>query len=353
MNTTARSPAPVLASFSSRTVRRPRGFLPVLAALVVAWLAWQAVQPLLLAFAGLLFAVFLDVPTAWLTRHTRLSRRLAFGLVFVTFLIIVAGGSALLAPTVGHQIDRLLQSLPGGVEAVRDRLAQYGWGQRLVSQATGSMGAIASRVTSFLGLLGSGLGALVVVFFIGVFVAAEPSSYAHGVVRLVPLERRELAGRALGLAGHTLRLWLAARLFSMAVTGLLTWLGLWLLGIPLAAILGLLAALLTFVPYLGPILSAIPGILLGLATGPMLALQVAGLYLLVQTIESYVLTPLVQRSAVSLPPALLLLTQVVAGTLFGALGVVLAGPMAALGLTLVRFLWIGERLGDRIEPVPP
>jgi predicted PurR-regulated permease PerM len=135
----------------------------------------------------------------------------------------------------------------------------------------------------------------------------------------------------------------------MSLVGILTALGLWLLGVPLALILGLIAALLEFVPYIGTILSAVPAILLALLQGPMQALWVVLLYFVIQSIESYLLTPLVQQRVVSLPPALVLAAQVLMGVLFGAWGIILATPLTAALLVLVQMLYIEDILGDPVK----
>jgi predicted PurR-regulated permease PerM len=127
---------------------------------------------------------------------------------------------------------------------------------------------------------------------------------------------------------------------AMTVVGVLTWLGLWLIGVPLAVVLGLIAALLAFIPNIGPIIAAVPAVLLALSEGPTTALLVVGVYVAVQSLESYVITPLIQQEQVSLPPALIISMQLLMGVLFGILGLALATPMAALGLTLIREAYV-------------
>jgi predicted PurR-regulated permease PerM len=146
---------------------------------------------------------------------------------------------------------------------------------------------------------------------------------------------------------------------AMAVVGVLTWLGLWLVGVPLAPILGLIAALLALVPNIGPIIAAVPAVLLAFSDGPTTVLMVVGVYIGVQTLESYAITPLIQQERVSLPPALIISMQLLMGVLFGVLGLALATPMAALGLTLVREVYVqrylGKEAGDddaRANPAP-
>jgi predicted PurR-regulated permease PerM len=140
--------------------------------------------------------------------------------------------------------------------------------------------------------------------------------------------------------------WLLGRLVSMTVVGIATGLGLWLLGMPMALSLALLAALLVFIPNLGPILAAIPALLVALSEGmfwPVLAL-----YLLIQAVESNVITPLVDRQSVKLPPALLLSAQITMGLIAGVLGLILAAPLTVLATVLIKRLYVDRR----VEPIP-
>jgi len=144
-----------------------------------------------------------------------------------------------------------------------------------------------------------------------------------------------------------LRGWLLAQLGSMAVIGVLTALGLWALGIPLVVALGLLAALLTFIPNLGPIMSAIPAVVLALAADPITAVWVALLYIGVQLVEGNVTTPLIQQQTIDLPPALTIVMQFLLGVLFGLMGLALAVPVTAVGITLVQTLYVKGYLERR------
>lgn len=182
---------------------------------------------------------------------------------------------------------------------------------------------VLARVTGVFSTTFGAIANFFIIIFIGLYVAAEPRLYSDGLIRLVPLNRRQRAREVLDEVGSTLRWWLIGKVASMIVVGVSTVVGLWLLDIPLALTLGLLAALLTFIPNVGPILSVVPAMLLALMQSPMQALYVALLYLGIQTVESYFLTPLMQKRTVSLPPALTIFTQVLFGVMVGSLGFVL------------------------------
>jgi predicted PurR-regulated permease PerM len=150
---------------------------------------------------------------------------------------------------------------------------------------------------------------------------------------------------------RALRLWLKGQAIAMVVVGLLTGLGLWALGMPSALTLGLLAGVLEFIPFAGPIIAAVPAILLALAVSPELALWVTLLYVAIQQFEGNLLTPLVQQYAVDLPGAVLLFSLIGFGTLFGTLGVILAAPLAVVTMVLVKRLYVIETL-DTPTPIP-
>ena len=326
----------------------------VLAAVVsVLLLVWFAHRALLLAFAGVLVAVLFSTPATLLHQHARLP----YGLALVVVLTCIGGVIALAVtwrgPAVITEIDALRDSLPVTLDALRDRVARYPWGPGLLegvptmADVLGDERALAGRARDFaaraVGLLSTGL----IILFTGLFLAFEPSLYVRGVVKVVAPARRARARAVLAELGHALRWWLLAKVASMIVIGVGTGVGLYILGVPLVFSLALIAALFTFVPNIGPILSAVPAVLLALVQGPRLALWVVLLYLGVQMVESYLITPYLERRTVSLPPALTLTTQVLLGAAAGILGVALAAPLTAVGLVLVRMLYLEDVLGDR------
>ncbi len=189
-------------------------------------------------------------------------------------------------------------------------------------------------------------GGLAIILAIGLYLAAEPGLYKNGFLQLIPAARRARTREVLEAVGSTLQWWLWGKLLGMLVIGVLTTLGLLLLGIPLALTLGLLAALLTFIPNIGPILAVVPAALLALIESPTKAFYVLALYFVIQTIESYLITPLVQRRTISMPPALTITAQMVMGVLLGAMGVVLATPLTAAAMVVVKMLYVEDALGE-------
>ena len=184
---------------------------------------------------------------------------------------------------------------------------------------------------------------LIVMVLIALYVSFTPAMYLNGLVSLVPQAHRPSARRAFEQSGYALRGWLLGQAISMLSVGVLTGVGLWLAGVPLAFILGIVAGLLEFIPILGPILAAVPGILLALSVGPTTALYAAGVYVLVQQLEAGIILPLAQNWAVQLAPALGLFAILVFGLMFGMLGLLFGTPLAVVLIALVKEFYVYNR----------
>lgn len=313
-------------------------------------LLWYAIDVFLLLFIGVLLAVLLRAPADWLSRRTGWSQGWTLALVIVLLAAGLSVAGVLFGRAVADQSWQLTQQLPQTIDKARERLRGTEWGQRVLSVAEhGTPESDMQFVGRGLRLIGStfaALGSLVVVVFLAVFLAWEPRAYVAGFVALFPRRRRKRAGEVLQSIGHVLTRWLVGQMILMAIVALVTWAGLALLGVPFAVPLALLAGLLEFVPYVGPIIAALPALLVAFSESPQLAVWTGLLYLGVQSMESYVLTPFIQHKAVYLPPALILLSQVVLGVTAGPLGVIVATPLAAAGLVAVSKLYVEDVLGD-------
>lgn len=318
---------------------------------IVAWLAFDF---LLLLFAAILFGVLINGVSCWISEKTPLSRNLSMGLFFVVFLTGIGLFGWQVAPSISDQADALSKSLPEAVERLRERADDSEWVNRVMEYQDSLSEAVSpgdgfSVVTAVLASIGGALTSFVVAFAIGVCLAINPRIYINGFVKLIPLSYRARAKEVLSESGSTLQSWLIAKLIEMMLIGVLTTLGLWLLGIELALVLGLIAGLLSFIPNIGPIIAVIPALLLGSLEGTRTMLYVAGLYTLVQALESYVFTPWMQNRIVSVPPALTISMQLLFGLLAGTLGLLLATPLGAVGMVVIRMLYVEDVLGDRPE----
>jgi predicted PurR-regulated permease PerM len=203
---------------------------------------------------------------------------------------------------------------------------------------------IETSTGAFLVLTVRGLLTLGVLLIIAFYLALDPELYLDGVVLLFPLAYRNRARSILQSAGQSLLLWSLGQVVEMGVVGTLAALGLSLLHMPLALALAVLAGLLTFVPYFGPVAGAIPALMMGLSTGWQTSLWVLAIFLCCHVVDAYLVGPYVQRRTVRLPPALTVLSMSVLGSLFGPLGVVIAAPLAAVLLVVVRKAYVEDVL---------
>ncbi|HZX31616.1 MAG TPA: AI-2E family transporter [Rhodocyclaceae bacterium] len=318
----------------------------------VGFVVWWVADVLLMAFAGILVAVFLHGLRDAVARLTGLSEgwSLAVVLALLGILFILVGW--FLGAEIISQLDQLVPRLQKAWGEIRGQVSNYEWGRILLANTSfkslAKDHAWLTRVTG--GLFSSTLGAvasLLVVIFIGLYAAAAPRTYLNGLLRLVPSAGRQRATEVIEAVGATLHWWLIGTFVKMTVVGLATTIGLILLGMPLAMALGIIAFLLEFVPYAGPIMAAVPALLVALAVSPTQMAYVGFLYLGIQTLEGYIVSPLVDQRSVRLPPALAISAQLLLGfSSLGLLGVFIATPLAAVGVVLVKMLYIEDRLGE-------
>jgi len=268
-------------------------------------------------------------------------------------IALMVGAAVVFGRGVAGQALQLADRIPEILQALRERLEQteFGRGAVALAQASGLFsGAEGQFLGRGLGLLGSTFGAVanvIIVLFFAAFMAAHPRLYIDGFLALVARKKRERIREVLYEIGHVLRRWIVGQSLLALCVALLVGAGLLALGAPFAIALALLAGLMEFVPYIGPFVAAVPAILVGFGEDPRLALSIALLFLAVQSIESYVLAPLVQHRAVYLPPAVILFAQVLMGVIVGALGVAVATPLAAAAMVAISMLYIEDVLGDK------
>lgn len=296
------------------------------------------IEVFLVAFAGVLLAVFLRALADLLSRRAGLGEGWALTTVVLTLLVLLALGAWLLAPQVLAQVDQVGERLPRIVAEAEAFLQRHGWGRWLLARVQDGdvRDGLGSALGGVLATAATWFTYLLTLLFVGLFGAASPQLYEDGIVRLFPLRHRVRARQVLGEIGYTLRWWLIGRAVAMSAVGLTTALVLALLGMPFALLLGLIAGLFTFVPYLGPIAAGVPIVLFALLEGPELALYALLAYTAIQVVEGYVLDPLIMQRLVYIPPVLTLVMQVLMAVLIGVLGIAMATPLAAVLVVLAK-----------------
>ncbi len=322
--------------------------------LLLALLLKSAVEILFLIFAGILFAIFIRGLSRFLfMRFINLPENLAIVLTLLLLVTAFIFFIILLAPQLADQAGKIVEQLPAALENIREKTGSLGWLQELLQkESSASLTAAGEMSKRFLGIFATTFGilsSLFIILIIGLYLCFTPWYYVDGFLRLVPVTWRSRGSQVFLALNYILGRWLIGRFVCMLLVTLLTFFGLLFLGVTLPLGLAVLAGLFTFIPYLGPIISAVPAILLGFMQSSTTALYVILLYLIIQTIESYLITPLIQQKEVSLPPVLTLASQVVLGSIFGFPGMLLASPLTASALVLVKMLYIEQVFHEPTE----
>lgn len=331
-----------------------RRVLIVLALCTVFYIAWQLRVVIVMLFGAVVVASIFRALSDQLRAWFKIRDSIAVGLSVILILGLAGALMWLFGSHFAGQFEGLRENLPRAWRSFEIRVGELGFGKQLsaaMAQDGGIAGGMFGNIGRTIMSVSAAIADLMVVIFGGIFLAAQPNFYRIGAIKLIPSGKRALVADAMIDSERALRLWLRGQLLAMVLVGLLTGGGLWLLGMPSAAVLGLLAALLEFIPFAGPILAAIPAVLLALAVSPDLALWVVLLYVIVQQIEGNILQPLIQQYAVDLPGVVLLFALIAFGALFGVLGVILAAPLAVVCYVLVKRLYVVEAL-DTPTPIP-
>lgn len=319
----------------------------------IALLLWNLRGLFILAFGAVLVSVILGLIARPLRERAHLPAPLALLGAVVAAIALIGTALWLFGAEVMRQAEALRALIPAAWAAVMVRLDGLGLGEpmRQWTASLGAGGGVIGHIGTIAMSIGNGIADTLLVIVGGIYLAAQPDLYRTGLLKLVPARGRELAAEALDASGRALHLWLLGRLVSMIAVGFLTWLGLVLIGVPSALTLALLAGLLEFVPFIGPIVAALPAVLLAFAAGPDKALWTAFLFVAIQQLEGNLIEPLVQQRAVDLPPALLLFAVVAGGLVFGVVGILFAAPLTVVLYVLVKRLYVREALHTK-TPLP-
>ncbi len=313
---------------------------------LVAIVLWQGAEVFLLVFAGLLLAIFLRSLSEFLAARTPLSSGWALTVVLLGIVALIVSGFWFLSDSVERQFADLSDNLPVAFERLRGQIAQYPIGRRIVEQMPsaqafilggGERANIFGRVTGYFSTALDGAVNVLIVLMTAVYFAFNPKLYREGIVNLVPQTQEKRAREIISTVEYTLRRFLIGISGSMAINGTLTFLGLWFLEVPFAIPLAILAGLLTFIPNIGPFIAAAPAVLIAFSNSPAQALYVLVLYLVVQNLDGFVISPIIQQRAVSIPPVLVIASQLLLAVLFGFLGLLIAVPLFAAVFVLVNW----------------
>jgi predicted PurR-regulated permease PerM len=328
---------------------------------------WYFAATVLLIFTGMLLGLGLNALTIALGRRVPLPHAVRLAIVCIALAVMLAGIAYLGGATIAEQASLLSKTLKAQLANVRSFLDNHGIDTSFFDLGNGasesagtapseaapapaspsrgalpgagalasSGGAIVSQ--TFKVLLGTihGVGNIFIVLFLGFAFAAQPAVYHDGLLYLAPARHRTRVTLVIDRISETLERWLIAQIIVMLAVGVVTWIGLALIGIPGPFILGIQAGLLAFIPTVGAIIAGVIVVLASLASGWIPALSAFLLFMGVHAMESYVLTPILQRQALDIPPATLFAFQIVLGVVFGIWGLALALPLVAIAKVMI------------------
>jgi len=327
-----------------------RRLVITLVAVGLAYFLWLTSGVLLLMFAAVLLAVLLSSFARLVADWTPVGERWALTTATSIVAVLVLGFLVLFGSQIGGQITQVLEMLPQAVDAGGNRLGIADAAEKLEQAIAAGVGSnVVSRVTGLGYTVVGALADLALVLVASVYLAADPRLYRHGAAKLLPRSQHARIFDAMDATANALRLWFAGQLVTMLLVGTVSGLAYWWIGLPSPLALGIIAGATNFVPFLGPFLGAVPALIFASAKDLQTVLWTVGAVFLIQQLEGNVISPLVQRRAVSMPPVVALFAIVVFGFLFGLLGVFLAVPLAVALLVLVKKLWVRQTLGEETE----
>ena len=323
----------------------------VIFAAAMALLLWEVRAILLLLFLSMLLATFWRAASRPLVNRLGVPDKAAVAITLVVLAVLFGLISWFFVPRLIDQAEEFVEALPPAIDELQEFMEQTPVGAAILERLPEPDEEIENdemfgRIFTTVSATGGLLADVTLLLFVAIFFAFTPEVYTRGIVRLVPQSRRRRAREVLQAVGDTVKDWLLGRLIAMIAVGVLVSVGLGLMGVPLALFLGFLAGLLDFIPYIGPIVAAVPAVLVAFVASPVLALWVLVLFLAIQQLESYVISPLAYQKSVSLPPVLTIIGVFVFGVLFGFLGLVAATPIVAVIMVLVKMLYVEDVLEE-------
>jgi predicted PurR-regulated permease PerM len=299
----------------------------------------------LLILAGTLISIFFRGVSDFIKRKTKWKEKVCVIISILGTLLVVAGLFWLIGAKVQTQVNDLVETLPKTIENVQQKMNNSALGEEVIDKLSTKKSTDKFQVFAgqfFQSTFGV-FADVYVILFIAIFFTVAPQTYINGMVQLIPVKGQKKANEVIDKLSRQLRNWLKGKLFSMFIVFVLTAIGLAVIGIPLWLVLALLAGLISFIPNFGPLLALIPAVLVALMQSPQTALLVVGLYAFIQFVESNFITTLVQQKLLDLPPALIIIAQLLMGALTGGWGLILATPIIVIVIVLVQELYIKER----------
>ncbi len=309
--------------------------------LIIILIVRVAFSVLLMALAGVLIAVYFHGLADVIQKKTKLKRQYALLISILSTLLIFSVLMWFIGARIQNQVAELSNTLPQTISAAKQKVAGTPIGKKVLDYSSGDNSQkLMDTATSFFNTSFGVLGDLYIIIFLGIFFTSDPTLYKNGILFMFPPGRKEAGKIILSRISTSLKGWLKSMLVSMLLITLLIWLSLTAIGMPVTMVLGLITGLLAIVPNFGPVIAMVPGVLIAFTISTNTAVVVALIYIACQTIVASIITPLLQKKIINLPPALTLMSQLIMGTLSGVMGIILAVPLLAILVILVEELYI-------------
>ena len=344
---------------------------------------WQIRGTLMLTFAAVILVVLFTMPVRLLVNRFKLNRVIAIFISVIGFFVILGLIGMPILRTIANQYEPLRTAVESGFEQVSasltrealleqnsilkdvilivdDMFSGDGNAQPLddlvgqaISQVTDAVGRLGGSVLPVVGGVANTILSALIIFFLSMYLLAEPELYVNGIIKLTPIWYRDRMRSIMWRLDSTLRAWLSVTLVSMILVAFLTGLGLWLVGIKEEAFaLGVLAGLLSFIPNFGPVVALVPSVAVAIVEAPDNVIWVVVIIYGVSFFQSQVVSPVLASERMKMPAILILLGQIIFGFFFGFLGLMLAVPLSACVAVLVDEMYIKDVLEDREKTRP-
>lgn len=320
--------------------------------LILALLIWYGAHIILLIFGGALMAILYRGCAFWLGKKIKVKPQILVPIIILLHLGISVITIMLLWPRISEQIEVMSVELPKSAKTVYDQFINTNIGKVLKkqlpqgSQMLENPTELLRTIFDVFKITLTVMIDIVLIAAFAMFLVAEPDLYKKGFISLFPLSNRKRMSEIWETVNITLFKWFVGKLVDMGTIFIMTSIALWILDIPLVLTLALIAFLLSFIPNIGPVISAIPAVLIAFTKDPMDAVYVALAYLIIQLFESYYITPKVQKIAIQMPPLLLLAFQFFMAATLGVLGLFLSTPILAAIIIIVKMMYIKDVLKD-------